>query len=88
MKNKNKIPWYKKIFHKHRTKEEYIGYTTIYSRFIWSKEKTYFEAPVYRQFDERTNETLSIYADAGTYRKLYFSVDAYEKQDKLIALRS
>ena len=91
-------PWYKKMWF--RIKEtrnynlaecppnsfatEYIGTTTLYSKMIWSNHKNYFETAVYRKYCIVSNDTLCIYSNIDGHRKVYFNVDAYKQENKLI----
>jgi hypothetical protein len=75
-----KQPWYKRIFQKRPEKTEYVGTTELYSQFIWSNSKNYFDVAVYRKFNPYTNETYSCYARCRN-RTIYFDVNAFEKNE-------
>jgi hypothetical protein len=79
-----KIPWYKKLFAKEPYKIELIGTITMYSQWIWSNKKEYFESAVYKKYNPFTGKIKCIYTNIPNHGAKYFDVCAYEKLGKLI----
>lgn len=76
-----KRPWYKRIFSPDKPPREisYIGTTTMWHKYIWSNNKTYFQAPVYKKYNPYTGEIFRVYAKLED-RTYDFSVEAFVKE--------
>lgn len=82
-----KIPWYKRIFTKEPSEIKFIGITSMYSQWIWSNKKNYFESPVYKKYNPYTGKIQCIYTNVPNHGAVYFDVCVYEKTGKLVERR-
>ena len=81
-----KIPWWKRIFRespKPPEQTEYIGTTQLYSKLIWSNNKNYFNAAVYKRFNPFTKEIYEIYSNT-RWGKFNYNIDAFISAGQLI----
>lgn len=82
METVKKKSWFRQLFPE--TKEEYIGIINYSRRFIWSEEESEFEAALYKKVEVESGKILSVYTTIPQRGKVYFDVNAFEKEGKLI----
>lgn len=79
------LPWYKRFFINRPEKIEYVCYTTMYTRLIWSNKKHYFDVAVYKKYNPYTNKIYQLYASHDD-NIIYFDINAFNKTGDLIMI--
>lgn len=81
-----KVPWYKRLFGIQHTETEYCCSVTYEVKHIWEETGSDQLVAVYRDFIPETGETVRLYGIIPRFGTRYYSVDAYNKEGRLIEI--